>query len=194
MELEILRLWPSIMLDQALPEHEAHTRQLIELAIAHPGQAAFAMQDESVDWLRGHVTHGVNAYLHKAGFTHDVQWGAAGRFELQSLEDYRSLRNQPSAYLTGIYVASAPSADEGLGERDDRRPGCITFYDPRTGINMNAINKDPYILYNRTRKLVPGLLLIWPAYVNYFLHPNLSREPAIRIAFDIQVQGAPGVR
>ena len=70
--------------------------------------------------------------------------------------------------------------------------GVVTFYDPRTGINMNSIRRDPYLHYHHTVPLVPGLLLIWPAFLSYFEHPNLSREPAVRVAFDIHLEDGGG--
>ncbi len=90
-----------------------------------------------------------------------------------------------------MYVLHTPSREDELGIRDDRAPGCITFYDPRTGINMNAINRDPYVNYNQTLRLQPGVLFMWPAFVDYFIHPNLSSDPAIRIVFDVQVRQDP---
>ena len=163
---------------------------MAELALAHPDEAVFSIEDPNLDWLKEQIGRGVNACLNKAEFNHPVQWSASGRFDVQQLDDYRSLRNHPGAYFTGFYVVRANPGEEGIGIRNDSRSGSITFYDPRMGINMNAINKDPYITYNLTYPLTAGQLLIWPAYVSYFLHPNLAHEPAIRVAFDIHIQGA----
>lgn len=188
--LEVIKLWSSSLLNQPIPGHEQYTSRLIELALAHPDEAVFSIEDPSLDWLKKQIEHGVNACLSKSEFSRAIQWSASGRFDVQSLDDCRSLRNHPGAYYTGFYVARANTDEEGIGVRSDRRSGSITFYDPRSGINMNAINKDPYITYNLTYALAPGQLLIWPAYVSYFLHPNLAREPAIRVAFDIDVHDA----
>jgi len=187
-ELEIVKLWPSTLLDQPLPEHQAWTRRLAELAEEQPSESVFAIEDESVEWLKAHLAHGIGAFLLKTGVSGPTQWGVRGWFDLQSFDDYRSLQNRPGAYLSGLYVVRSPAPEQGLGMRDDRRPGCISFYDPRAGANMNAIRRDPYVTYHHTLVLVPGHLLIWPAYVGYFVHPNLSREPALRVAFDVQVQ------
>ena len=73
-----------------------------------------------------------------------------------------------------------------LALRDDGRPGSISFYDPRVGMNMNAIRKDPYVLYHHTESFVPGLLMIWPAYVPVFIHPHLHEADAMRIRIDVQ--------
>ncbi len=47
-------------------------------------------------------------------------------------------------------------------------------------MNMNAIKRDPYHDYHRHVRPRAGLLLMWPAHVSYFLHPNRSHagQPA----------------
>lgn len=186
--IEVVQLWTSRLLNQSIPGHEQHSHRLLELALAHSHEPVFSVEDPALEWLKAHIGHGVNACLGRAGFTRPVGWSANARFDIERLEDYRTLRNHPGAYYTGFYVVRA--GDGGIGVRDDRSPASITFYDPRTGINMNAINRDPYIAYNHTFPLAPGRLLIWPAYVGYFLHPNLAEDPAVRVAFDIHLQAA----
>ena len=55
-------------------------------------------------------------------------------------------------------------------------------------MNMNAIRQDPYNIYEQTLTPEPGLLLLWPGFVNYFSHPNLSTEPVIRVSFDVHLR------
>ena len=74
---------------------------------------------------------------------------------------------------------------ETLKSRSDVRPGRITFYDPRQGSNMTAIKNDPNIEPEHTVLPEPGLMLLWPAFVNHFVHPNLSKETRISISFNI---------
>ncbi len=185
--LELLRLWPNTFLHQSLPDHGEPTRRLEMLAREHAPDNVFASDDASVKWLKANIIHGVVAYLREVGFTRPPRCSVSGRFDIQRFTDIRSLRNRAGTYVAGTYVVSSPKPDEGLRVRDDRRPGCVTFYDPRTGINMNSIRRDPYLHYHHTVPLVPGLLLIWPAFVSYFEHPNHSREPAVRVAFDIHL-------
>ena len=188
--LEVVELWTSRLLNQSIDGHAPHTARLLELALAHVDEPVFSIEDPSLEWLKAQIAHGVNACLDRAGFAQPVGWSANARFDVERLEEYHGLRHHPGAYFTGFYVARVSPGDEGIGMRDDRCPASITFYDPRCGINMNAINRDPYIAYNHTYPLAPGQLLIWPAYVAYFLHPNLGREPAVRVAFDIHVRAA----
>ncbi len=190
--LELLRLWPSTFLHQSLPDHEERTRLLEVLAREQAAENIFASDEASVDWLKANIIHGVVAYLREAGFTRPPRCSVSGRFDIQRFTDIRPLRNRTGTYLAGTYVVTSPASDEGLGAREDRRPASVTFYDPRTGINMNSIRRDPYLDYHHTVPLVPGLLLIWPAFVSYFEHPNHSREPAVRVAFDIHLEDGGG--
>lgn len=189
--VELIELWPSAFLEQSLPAHESATRHLETLAGTHAGESVFAIEDEHVGWLKANIIHGMSAFLRAGGFPHPVPCGASGWFDIQRMDDVRGLRNRPGAYLAGLYVVTSPDADADVGSREDRRPGCITFYDPRVGMNMNSIRRDPYALYHHTMALTPGSLLMWPAYVNYFLHPTHAHEPAIRVAFDVHLQSAP---
>ena len=50
---------------------------------------------------------------------------------------------------------------------------------------MNSINKDPYVDPEHTILPKTGELLLWPAFLNHFVHPNLSDETRISISFNI---------
>ena len=165
---------------------------MIALAESRPGDGVFAIEDPGVAWLKDHLAHAVGAYLQRASEGQALEWGVRGRFAVQNLGEYRSLANQPGADVAGMYVLRWPSLQRVAGGRDDALPGYVSFYDPRIAMNMNAIKRDPYHRYHQSLRPRAGLLLLWPAYVNYFLHPNLSREPAVRVAFDVQLQQRPG--
>jgi uncharacterized protein (TIGR02466 family) len=98
--------------------------------------------------------------------------------------DYHDLHNHPHSYLSGTYYVSVPQAQEVLPGRDDRRPGAISFYDPRPQANMNAVRDDPQIEAEYTVHPDNGMLLLWPSFLHHFVHPNLSREPRISISFN----------
>ena len=192
--LELLQLWPSMFLQQSLPDHAHRTVRLSTLARERAGEDVFTIDDASVEWLKANVIYGVSAYLREAGFTRPPGCRLSARFDIHHFEDIRPLHNRTGAYLAGTYVVSTPEPDADLGARDDRRPGTVTFYDPRNGMNMNSIRRDPYLNYHHSVTLTPGLLLIWPAFVRYFEHPNHSREPAVRVAFDVHVEGGSDAR
>ncbi len=190
--LEIIKLWPSVFLEGHLPGHEAATEQLIALAESRPGDAVFAIDDPGVQWLKDQLAHAVGAYLHRTGYPQATQWGASAHFAAQNFGEYRSLANQPGAHLAGMYVLRWPSQPISAAGRDDGLPGYLSFYDPRVAMNMNAIKRDPYHGYHQSVRPRAGLLLLWPGYVSYFLHPNPSQDAALRVVIEVRLQQPSG--
>jgi len=106
------------------------------------------------------------------------------------LGDYHDPHNHPHAYLSGTYYVSVPQDDETVPEihrsgRNDGRPGRITFYDPRATANMGAIRGDGDVEAEFTVHPKPGTIMLWPAYLTHFVHPNLSHNPRISISFNV---------
>jgi len=52
-------------------------------------------------------------------------------------------------------------------------------------VNMGAIRGDPYIEAEYTVMPQPGQILLWPAFLTHFVHPNLSEMPRISISFNV---------
>ena len=50
---------------------------------------------------------------------------------------------------------------------------------------MTAIKGDPQIEAEYTLLPEPGTVLLWPAFLHHFVHPNLSRKPRISISFNL---------
>jgi carbamoyltransferase len=189
-ELKLTSLWFNTLLEQHLPGHEPHTARLAQLVEQGHAASLFESGDAAVAWLKANIVHATGALLREAGFTHAPQVLMRASVQIQHLGAFDPMRNQPGSYFTGLYVLRAPSGAPALGQREDARPGCISFYDPRVGMNMNAIRKDPYVLYHHTVKFEPGLLLMWPSYVPYFVHPHLASEPAVRVCLDVRISAA----
>lgn len=184
--VEMLSLWSNPLLVQRLEDHTAHTERLAQIAQTQSADSIFATSDASVDWLKANLIHGIGALLNRETFDVAPDIDVSARIDVHNTGDYSSLTNRPGAYLSGLYVLRAPRGEATLGHRADRRPGCITFYDPRAGMNMNAIRLDPYVNYHFTVEFEPGMLLIWPSYVAYYLHPHLATSPAVHVGFDVQ--------
>ena len=88
------------------------------------------------------------------------------------------------SWTSGTYYLKIPTLKE-IGSRKDSRQNQITFYDPRSTTNMGAIKNDPYIEPEYSVMPEPGLLMIWPAFLNHFVHPNLSKQTRISVSFNI---------
>ena len=191
-QIEILSLWSNPLLVQSLEAHEPHTERLAQIAQSQTATNIFSTEDESVDWLKANLIHGIGALLNLETFDIAPDIEVNAWIEVHNTSSYSSLLNRPGAYLSGLYVLRAPRGEPTLGQRADRRPGCITFYDPRVGMNMNAIRLDPYVNYHHTVEFMPGMLLIWPSYVSYYLHPHLAPSPAVHVNFDVHAKPQQG--
>jgi hypothetical protein len=78
-----------------------------------------------------------------------------------------------------------PTRSENLETRNDVRPGRLTLYDARACANMTAIKGDPYIEPEYTVEPKAGMILLWPAFVNHFVHPNLSKQARLSVSFNV---------
>lgn len=52
---------------------------------------------------------------------------------------------------------------------------------------MTAIKDDPQIEPEYTVSPKPGMILLWPAFIMHYVHPNLSEELRISISFNLIV-------
>jgi uncharacterized protein (TIGR02466 family) len=192
-----VELWPTVMMQRTLPGHAAANevlsalildldRRRADLTTDYLAENFMAMDHPAVDWLRQCVNKTARDYFARCGMTYPIDWTVQGWPNVNRFGDYHDLHNHPHAYLSGTYYVRVPTDREPLETRGDARPGRITFYDPRgAAANMSAIKGDPYIEAEHTIDPQPGLILLWPAFLNHFVHPNLSKSPRISISFNL---------
>ncbi|HSR71899.1 MAG TPA: TIGR02466 family protein [Kiloniellales bacterium] len=194
-----VQLWPTILLRRTLADHGRHQAGLTafidaqeaaktDLTTDYLAGNLFAVDEPAINWLRGEVNETVIRYLRRAGIGYPVNWTVQGWANINRFGDYHDYHNHPRAYLSGTYYVRVPEEREPLRTRGDLRPGCITFYDPRYAVNAWAIRDDPYIEPEYTVQPEAGLIMLWPSFLNHFVHPNLSREPRISISFNINLK------
>ena len=192
-------LWPTTFVQRRIPDHGGPDRELLglideleranrDLTTEYRAPDLFNLDHPAVGWLRGHINDTVVGYLRHLGMTYAIDWTIQGWPSVNRFGDYHDAHNHPRAYLSGTYYVKMPAAIEPLKTRSDVRPGCITFYDPRPGVNMTAIKGDPYVNPEHTVKPEPGMLLMWPAFINHFVHPNLSKETRVSISYNIMLK------
>ncbi len=192
----LVDLWPTTVVQRRLPGHEGPNGELLglvreleranrDLTTDYLAPDLFNREHAGVAWLRGHVNDTVIGYLRHFGIDYPVDWTVQGWANVNRFGDYHDAHNHPHSYLSGTYYVKIPSTTEKLRGRKDLRPGCITLYDPRPGVNMGAIKGDPYVDPEYTVAPEPGMLLMWPAFINHFVHPNLSKQPRVSISFNI---------
>lgn len=193
---EFLDLFPTKMMRAELDDFEAPTQNLIklirEMEKANKGLTTDYRENnpleydrEGPNWLRAQINQTVIAYLKEIGIDYSVNWQIHAWANINRAGDYHDPHNHPHAYLSGTYYLKMPGEGAKKRQRSDVRPNAITFYDPRTGFNMSSIRNDPYVDPELTVLPKPGLLMMWPAALMHFVHPNLSDETRISLSFNI---------
>jgi len=195
----LVSLWPTILLQRMLPGHEEANRELFrvveeldarraDLTTDYRSESFLAVGDPAVDWLARCINITVRDYFRHLGMEYDIRWRVHAWANVNRFGDYHDLHNHPRAYLSGTYYVRMPAGHENVATRKDVRPGRITLYDPRGAVNMTAIKGDPYIESEYTIDPRPGMILLWPAFVNHFVHPNLSKEPRVSVSYNVMLE------
>lgn len=90
----------------------------------------------------------------------------------------------PNNFLAGVYYVAVP---ENSGE--------IVFYDPRPQAHVLEPKVRERNLYNSAKRRVTpraGMLLLFPAWLEHSVDPNLSGAPRTSIAFNLALKGLIG--
>ncbi|MDX1432987.1 MAG: TIGR02466 family protein [Gammaproteobacteria bacterium] len=193
-----IALWPTVVMRRMLPGHEKANvalthlveeldRSRADLTTDYLGDNLLASDNPAVEWLKQCINVSVRDYFKHLGMTYDIRWHLHGWANVNRFGDYHDYHNHPRAYLSGTYYVKMPAAQEKLSIRRDLRPGSITLYDPRGAVNMTAIKGDPYVEPEYTVLPEPGMILMWPSFVNHFVHPNLSKEHRISISYNVML-------
>ena len=199
--IEILDLWPTKLVRKMLDSIEEPNLALLKLVrewdkanrnltTDYHDNNPFEIDSPATNWLRGEVNQAIVEYLQAIGIDFPVDWQIHGWASLNRTGDYHDNHNHPHCYLSGTYYVKVPKSGLNRRQRGDVRPNHITFYDPRTAFNMQSIKADPYVEPEFTVLPQPGLLMLWPAGLMHFVHPNLSDETRISISFNIILKWA----
>ena len=191
-----LQLWPTLLLRRELPgadlANKVLAEEIAEMERENPDLTTdylsgnfLTRENPAVGWLRDCVNRSVIDYAKRAGIDYDMSWSLQAWPNVNRFGDYHDLHNHPHCWLSGTYYVAVPEKPDDLAGRKDRRPGAISFYDPRPQANMNAVAKDPQIEAEFTLLPKPGTILIWPAFLHHFVHPNLSKENRISVSFNV---------
>lgn len=192
----LIKLWPTSLMKRQLPG-STQPNELLRLFImkmdAESDNLTTRYRDTdflqtghpAAGWLLQCINKTVVDYLHSHNQRYECKWQIQSWPNVNQFGDYHDLHNHPHSYLSGTYYVSVPADNEVLPGRDDRRPGAISFYDPRPQANMNAVRSDPQIEAEYTVQPEDGMLLLWPSFLHHFVHPNLSRSPRISISFNV---------
>ena len=195
-ESGLIRLWPTSLMKRQLPSHEKPNQLLCELigkmdsetdnlTTSYLEAGFLHLKHPAVAWLLQCVNKTVIDYLHAHDQRYHNEWQVQSWPNVNRFGDYHDLHNHPHSYLSGTYYVSVPQVHEKLPGRNDRRPGAISFYDPRPQANMNAVRGDPQVEAEYTIMPQAGTRLLWPSFLHHFVHPKLSKAPRISVSFNV---------
>ncbi len=184
---EIVGLWPTPILRAQISDQSAlnHLARRGADQDAACDEEIFTSDDASIRHLRETIAGAVQAHFQHLDVRPAPAWRLQGRLERLNYGESRGLTHAPGAYLSGVIYVQAPQDTEALHLRKDAHPGMLTLFDPRPGFNMLSIRNDPYRDQGLMVQPQQGLFLMWPAFVNYYRHPNLSRTPQLGLFFDV---------
>ena len=84
------------------------------------------------------------------------------------------------AFWSGTYYAAVPLPEDA----DDTYSGAIEFIDPRGSLGSNALIETPLTKPKFTVRPGAGTLLLWPAYVKHWVHPNRAAGDRMTVSFN----------
>ncbi len=149
----------------------------------HSNTEFLALNEAAVGVLRGRI----DGYLRTlcAAVARDREDPAACRFTLEGwanvLRDgqYHSLHSHPNAAWSGVYYVTAN------GHADAAHPfsGKLELVDPRPGAGLSY--SEGTNLYGRfLLDPVPGQMLVFPGWLQHFVHPYQGGGTRITVAFN----------
>jgi uncharacterized protein (TIGR02466 family) len=193
-------VWPTLLVSRRLPGFEEPTAGLAAFIVEQEAREAdytaryqeqsfFASQHAAVRWLKGQVDETVAGFLRHVGIERPLSWTLFSWYNTNRYGDHHAPHTHPRSYLSGTYYVRVPPAPERV---DDPRaqPGCISFYDPRTGANMITVGSERDARAVHVVRPSPGTLLMWPSPLQHSVHPNLSQEHRVTISFNVLMDAA----
>jgi uncharacterized protein (TIGR02466 family) len=189
-------IWPTYLLSRRLPGHEESNKGL-EAHIAqqegrekdytarYQEQNFFSSKNPAVKWLEAQVNETVTAFLQQMGVEKKHTWTLFAWYNINRYGDHHAPHTHPHSYLSGTYYLRMPPPATSDDPR--ARPGCISFFDPRTGANMVTVGPEPDAQSSYPVYPSAGTLLMWPSPLQHQVHPNLSQDQRITISVNVIV-------
>jgi uncharacterized protein (TIGR02466 family) len=102
---------------------------------------------------------------------------------------YNTPHDHPGNLWSGTYYVTTPDAGDASGPS-----GRIEFIDSRAGLADNFV-KAPFTASKCGIRPKPGMLLMFPANLLHWVHPNAAKEDRVTIAFNARfIPRAAGAR
>lgn len=195
-------VWPTLLVHRRLRGFEQPNAGLVALILDMEArevdftarfheQNFFGGRNPSVTWLKDQVDMTTSALLRHSGIGRSLSWKLFSWYNVNRRGDHHGPHTHPKSYLSGTYYARVPTVPAKLDDVH-AHPGCISFYDPRTGANMITVGTEPDARPVHLVCPCDGTLLMWPSPLLHYVHPNLSSEPRISISFNVVMDGNTG--
>ena len=103
---------------------------------------------------------------------------------------YNTPHDHPGNLWSGTYYVATPPAADGI-----ESSGRIEFIDGRSGLADNFV-RAPFTASKCGIAPKPGMLLLFPANLLHWVHPNLAAGDRVTVAFNARFKrrSAPGAR
>ncbi len=191
-------VWPTLLIRRQLPGFEQPTASLAayiaeqeareaDLTARFHEQKLFSADQPALRWLKDQVEQTATAFLRQVGIERPLAWTIMGWYNTNRFGDHHAPHTHPRAYLSGTYYVRVPPAPPVV-EDPRAKPGCISFYDPRTAANMITAGAEYDARPEHVVLPSDGTLLMWPSPLQHYVHPNLSQEPRVTISFNLTVR------
>ena len=181
----LLNPWPTIVANGVVPGHEVYDGEIDSLARKGVDGDVFALDTPALRWLLDKINAKVSSYFENFTKVERCSWRVEGRLVVHGPNGFQAMTNKPGCYLAGAYFVTVPERKQGLRLREDVRSNSMILVDPRYGMTMISIDGDPYQDQYFEFSGEPGLLLMWPGFVNHWTTPNHSDEPLVMVRFDV---------
>jgi len=186
-----LDLWLTVLIRHKLDGCEKPNTRLValieeldgareQLTARYQGVDFLAIDDSAVEWLRAAIEATAKAYFRESGMDYPIRWTIQSWPNINRRGDYHPPHNHAWCYLSGTYYVKM-AGDGG---------GAISFYDPRSTVNMLVPAGAGAGGHEYTVTPGPGTLLLWHSSLNHLVHPNQSVETRISISFNIVLEWA----
>lgn len=110
------------------------------------------------------------------------KWGVSAWANVSRKGDFNGSHHHVGGFWSGVYYVSAGG--------DGEQVGAIAFRSPGQGGVVASNIEAPRALQNAFRQELrlrphPGLMLLFPSWVEHWVEPHAGPEPRISVAFDI---------
>lgn len=93
---------------------------------------------------------------------------------------FNAPHDHAGAFWSGTYYVEVPTASDS----EDKMSGAIEFIDPRGSLGSSVNIETPFTRPRFTIRPAAGMLLLWPAYLKHWVHPNRAEGERTTVAFN----------